>query len=63
MFLNRNLLHQHPGKAPGVNVFAVLSGIESIARGILISVFPVAMYRIFKDAQQVSQVYFAIGLL
>jgi len=44
-------------------VFAVLSGIESIARGILISVFPVAMYRIFADAQQVSQVYFAIGVL
>ena len=63
MFLNRNLLSQHPGKAPGVRVFAVLSGIESIARGILISVFPVAMYRIFADAQQVSQVYFAIGLL
>ena len=63
MFLNRNLLHQHPGEAPGVRVFAVLSGIESIARGTLISVFPVAMYRIFNDAQQVSQVYFAIGLL
>ena len=44
-------------------MFAVLSGIESIARGILISVFPVAMYRIFADAQQVSQVYFAIGVL
>ena len=63
MFLIRNLLIQHPAKAPGVRVFAVLSGIESVARGILISVFPVAMYRIFADAQQVSQVYFAIGLL
>jgi MFS family permease len=40
-----------------------LSGIESIARGILISVFPVAMYRIFADAQQVSQIYFVIGVL
>jgi MFS family permease len=63
MFLNRNILSQHPGPAPGVKVFAVLSGIESIARGILISVFPVAIYRIFADAQQVSQIYFAIGLL
>jgi MFS family permease len=63
MFLNRNLLNQHPGLAPGVRVFAVLSGIESIARGILISVFPVAMYRIFADAQQVSQIYFVIGVL
>ena len=63
MFLNRNLLHQYPAKAPGVRVFAVLSGIESVARGILISAFPVVMYRIFADAQQVSQVYFLIGLL
>ena len=63
MFLNRNLLSQHTWQAPGVRVFAILSGIESISRGILISVFPVAMYRIFADAQQVSQVYFAIGLL
>ena len=63
MFLNRNLLHQLPGEAPGVKVFAVLSGIESVSRGILISVFPVAMYRIFADVQQVSHVYFAIGVL
>jgi ACDE family multidrug resistance protein len=63
MFLNRNLLSQHPGEGPGVRVFATLSGIESVARGILISVFPVAMYRIFADAQQVSHAYFAIGVL
>jgi ACDE family multidrug resistance protein len=63
MFLNRNILSQHPGPAPGVKVFAVLSGIESISRGILISVFPVAVYRIFADAQQVSQIYFVIGVL
>jgi MFS transporter, ACDE family, multidrug resistance protein len=63
MFLNRNLLSQHPPRAPGIRVFAMLSGIESIARGLLISVFPVAMYRIFEDAQLVSQVYFAVGVL
>ena len=63
MFLNRNILNLHPGPAPGVKVFAVLSGIESVSRGILISVFPVAMYRIFADAQQVSEVYFVIGVL
>jgi len=63
MFLNRNLLSHDPGEGPGVRVFAILSGIESIARGILISVFPVATYRIFADAQVVSHVYFAIGLL
>jgi MFS family permease len=63
MFLNRNLLSHHPGTGPGVRVFAILSGIESVGRGILISVFPVAMYRIFADAEQVSHIYFTIGLL
>ena len=63
MFLNRNLLSHDPGEGPGVRVFATLSGIESVARGILISVFPVATYRIFADAQVVSHVYFAIGVL
>ena len=63
MFLNRNLLSHDPGEGPGVRVFATLSGIESVARGILISVFPVATYRIFADAQTVSHVYFAIGVL
>lgn len=63
MFLNRDLLSHPPHGAPGVRVFAVLSGIESIARGLLISVFPVAMYRIYTDAQVVSHIYFVIGLL
>ena len=63
MFLNRDLLSHPPHGTPGVKVFAVLAGIESIARGLLISVFPVAIYRIYSDAQQVSQIYFAIGLL
>lgn len=63
MFLNRDLLSHPPRGTPGVKVFAVLSGIESIARGLLISVFPVAIYRIYSDAQLVSQIYFAIGLL
>ncbi|MFZ9039713.1 MAG: MFS transporter [Gammaproteobacteria bacterium] len=63
MFLNRDLLSHPPRGTPGVKVFAVLSGIESIARGLLISVFPVAIYRIYTDAQLVSQIYFAIGLL
>lgn len=48
--------------APSVRGFAVLAGIEAIARGILISVFPLIMYRELKDAAVVSEVYFAIGL-
>ena len=63
MSFYRGTLSQHPGHAPSVRAFAVLAGIESISRGILISVFPVAMYRIFEDAQRVSEVYFMIGVL
>ena len=49
--------------APGVRGFALLAGIEAAARGLLISVFPIAMYRAFGDAGVVSEVYFVIGFL
>ncbi len=48
--------------APSVRGFAVLAGIEAVARGILISVFPLVMYRALQDAALVSEVYFAVGL-
>ena len=48
--------------APGVRGFAVLAGIEAVIRGVLISVFPLAMYRAFQDAGTVSQLYFLVGL-
>lgn len=48
--------------APGVRGFAVLAGAEAVARGILISVFPLVMYRALGDAAVVSAVYFAIGV-
>ena len=63
MILSRGTLNQTPGKAPGVKAFAILSGIDSASRAILISVFPVVMYRIYRDAQLVSEAYFIIGLL
>ena len=49
--------------APSVRGFATLNGFEAITRGILISVFPVAMYEALGDAALISSVYFAIGLL
>lgn len=49
--------------APSVRGFAVLAGIEAVARGILISVFPLAMYRALQDAALVSEAYFLIGLV
>lgn len=48
--------------APSVRGFAVLAGTEAVARGILISVFPLVMYRALEDARVVSQVYFIVGL-
>ncbi|MCG6882348.1 MAG: MFS transporter [Silicimonas sp.] len=49
--------------APSVRGFAVLAGTEAVARGILISVFPLAMYRALQDARVVSEVYFLVGLI
>ena len=48
---------------PIVRGVAVLAGTEAIARGILISVFPILMYRAFQDAGLVSELYFLIGVL
>ncbi|MGB7317698.1 MAG: MFS transporter [Planktotalea sp.] len=48
--------------APSVRGFAVLAGIEAVARGILISVFPIVMYRALQDAGVISKVYFLIGV-
>ena len=49
--------------APGVKSFALLAALESAARGMLISVLPIAMYRVYADAKLVSEVYFLVGLL
>lgn len=46
---------------PSVRGFAILAGTEAIARGILISVFPLVMYNALGDAQIVSEVYFIVG--
>lgn len=48
--------------APSVRGFAILACMEAIARGILISVFPILMYRALQDAGVVSKVYFFIGV-
>jgi len=47
---------------PSVRGFALLAAIEAIVRGVVVSVFPLAMYRAFGDAGVVSQIYFLAGL-
>ena len=39
---------------PNVNGFAILAGVEAAARGILISVMPIAMYRALEDPETVQ---------
>ena len=48
---------------PGVRGFAVLAAVESTARGMLISVFPILMYRSLGDARTVAEIYFLIGII
>lgn len=47
---------------PGVRGFAIISGAEAAARGLLISVMPIAMYRALEDPESVSEIYFLVGI-
>ena len=49
--------------APGVRGFATLAGCEAVARGMLISVFPLQVYRALGDARLVSSTYFWVGVI
>lgn len=62
MFQNRQPDLARYDPAPGVKSFAVLAALEGAARGMLISVLPIAMYRVYADAKLVSEVYFLVGL-
>ncbi len=48
---------------PHVRSFAALAGFEAAARGVLISTFPIVMYRAIGNAEKVSEIYFFIGLI
>ena len=48
---------------PSARGFAVLSALEAMIRGFLVSVYPLAMYHAFGDAALVSGLYFGIGVL
>lgn len=49
--------------APSIRGFSLLAGIEAVARGILVSVFPLAMYQALKDASVISEIYFIVGIV
>lgn len=48
---------------PGLRGFALLAALDSAARGLLISVLPLAMYHAFRDAQLIAAIYLSIGIL
>lgn len=49
--------------APSLRGFAMLTGVEAVARGLLVSVFPLSVYAALGDARLVSEAYFLTGLL
>ncbi len=48
---------------PRVEDFARLAALEAGARGILLSVMPLALYRAYGDAAMISGIYLAVGLI
>ncbi|MCL4676553.1 MAG: MFS transporter, partial [Pararhodobacter sp.] len=58
---------RHPPAAaarkPGARAFATLSAVEAMIRGMLLSVFPLAMYAALGDAGRVSVIYFGVGVI
>ena len=48
---------------PTVRSFAAIGGFEAIARGVTLSVYPLALYRAWGDAVIVTKIYFAVGIL
>ncbi len=46
---------------PTVRTFALIGAAEAIARGVPLSVYPLALYRASGDAVAVSQIYLAVG--
>jgi MFS family permease len=46
-----------------VSEFAWIAGLEALVRGSTLAVYPLLMYRAWGDAQTVSELYFAVGVL
>ena len=47
---------------PKVGHFAILAGLDAATRGILISSFPILMYKALGNAERVSEIYFVVGI-
>lgn len=61
--VERNILADFQPAKPGVHNFAMLATLEATARAVLISVYPILMYRSLGDARTVSEFYLVIGVV
>ena len=48
--------------SPSLQGFALLTGLEATVRGMVVSVYPLLMYRAYGDAALVSRIYLGIGV-
>ena len=53
---------RHPPK-PGVQGFALLTGLDAAVRGTLVSVWPLVAYEALGSASGVSRLYFLVGII
>ncbi|MHC8508916.1 MAG: MFS transporter [Rhodospirillales bacterium] len=49
--------------SPRIRAFGVLAACDALARSVLLSVFPVLLYRVLQDAEAVSRVYLVVGVV
>lgn len=63
MFLRRVPVLLRHAPVPGMKGVVALAAIESAARGILLSVYPITLYNTFIDAETVSEVYLMTGIV
>jgi hypothetical protein len=50
-------------RRPGVRAFVAVGAMEAVVRGIMLSVYPLLMYRAWGDAAVVSKWYFLVGVV
>jgi MFS family permease len=62
-FNSSTMQPKRPAKGLGVAEFATIAGFEALVRGSTLAAFPLLMYRAWGDAQRVSELYFAVGLI
>ncbi len=63
MFDRSFTLRLRRAPADDVKKFALLSGIESMVRGILLTVMPLSVYHVFPDTGTISLIYFVVGVM